>query len=168
MKLYIKFLITVLVIGLAAPFFLTGPDGRPLMSVQKLGPDLAALPSTVSRWWNGFTGVLDGGLDSVEGVMGQDGGSAVYRWQDSNGQWQYSDLPPPSAADVEKVVVAQGQNVMDAIEVPEKPAQTGASGPSVGVPLPLSISPGQVEQLVDDAKQVNKLMEERNEVLKEL
>ena len=44
MKLFVKFMLFIVVAALAAPFVLKGPDGRPLMSLDKLRLPTVSLP----------------------------------------------------------------------------------------------------------------------------
>ena len=69
MRLFWFMLIVVLLAALVLPFFLKGPGGVPLMTVQQVVND--SLPAA-----------------PVE----------TYRWQDVHGTWQFGDAPPEDVA----------------------------------------------------------------------
>lgn len=161
MKLMIKCLLLVLVLGLAGPFFLKKPDGTPWMDARQLLPDVKSWQLSLTRWWRDTKVSVDVG----DGV-GSAGKTTVYRWQTPDGSWQFSDTPP-QGVQVETVSVDPDRNLIEGVspqnvEKTEKPA---AETPELGVPLPLTVSPKQAKQLIEDAKGVQKLMDQRAQAL---
>ncbi|MEM9171854.1 MAG: DUF4124 domain-containing protein [Pseudomonadota bacterium] len=77
MKLFIKFLALVVVLALAGPFFIKGPDGQPLWSWQQTLEAVKRAPGNAVK-------------QTIPGASEVD----VYRWQDADGQWHYSGEPP--------------------------------------------------------------------------
>ena len=167
MKLFIKFLVFVLVLGLAGPFLLKGPDGRPLMDAHQLVPDVAAWPHRLERWWNRM---LREGEILVEEGPAAAGKTRVYKWRSEDGSWRFSDTPNPQGQS-EEVWVDPNGNVMQSTP---PPAQTGpgekeaAQGLGNGIPLPLTVTPGQASKLLDDARKVQALMDRRDQALQEV
>lgn len=113
-KLFVKLMLFLLVLALAAPFILKGPDGRPLLSWQDLPgfhwPDFnlpqgdespASAPQSQDdrQWirWSKQEGLpfnpdkLTPAQLAQLDIRAQD--NIYYRWQDGNGVWQYSTLP---------------------------------------------------------------------------
>lgn len=168
MKIFIKLMILVLVLGLAGPFVLKGPDGRPWMSVDDLGINSGALSwERLSLRAKGLWSEVTGGVSRITG--GEPArGTRIYRWRDSEGNWQYSDRPNPNGVS-ETIVVDSNTNVIQAtpLSQPEtkKESEVTAQSPQIGVPLPLTVNPGQVSKLIKDAKQVQELMNQRNDAL---
>ncbi len=80
MNLFIKLLLLSLVLAVAAPLFLKGPNGKPLMSISDLTPSLPELKE---------------GIENGTEALGP-GKTKIYKWKDENGQWQLSDSPPMS------------------------------------------------------------------------
>jgi len=163
-------MIFILILGLAGPFIMKGADGRPLMKWQDLIPDFSSMKRKVS-------GMLSDVNDTVGGLSGDSndteeisdfGKTKVYRWQDENGRWQYSDTPPPSQA-TETLLINPDVNIVQSTELPKDPEpeeqETDAKGSGIGVPLPMTVSPGDARQLIKDAKGINDLMQKRQETL---
>lgn len=77
MKIFIKLIVLLTVLACIGPFFLKGPDGRPLLSVEKLKlPDIIAF-SDMLKWFSAVG-------DKKQNV-------AVYKWVGDKGVTHYSD-----------------------------------------------------------------------------
>lgn len=163
MKLFVKLMGLMLVLALAGPFIMKGPDGRPLM-------EIADVKAGIARQWRALT--TDVGRAAGNENAGQ---VEIHRWRDENGQWHYSD-GDNAAPDAEVLMVDPNVNVMDAprqVARPVNPArETGtavaapAEGkPGIDIPLPMTISPGQVKQVVDDAKGLESVLQDREKEL---
>ncbi|NNC54201.1 MAG: DUF4124 domain-containing protein [Pseudomonadales bacterium] len=93
MKWFAFKLIAVMGALLAAPMFIVGPDGEPLMSVQDWIPhDLLQTAGDASQ----RAAALAGDLASETG-RGADVGEQVYSWRDANGTLHFSDRPAEGA-----------------------------------------------------------------------
>lgn len=113
-KLFVKLMLFLLVLALAAPFILKGPDGRPLLSLSDLELPRFELPQVnlpgsdsdnsqpandERQWirWSKQEGLpfnpdkLTPAQLAQLDIRAQD--NIYYRWQDGNGVWQYSTLP---------------------------------------------------------------------------
>lgn len=167
MKLIIKFFCFILVLGVGGLFFINKPDGTPWLSLADLTPDIS-LNSVKSSIDEMVPDQLTG-ADSAGAVP-------VYRWQDAEGNWQYSDTPPPGL-EVQQVMVGTDLNRDLA---PEFSPQTKVGDQSSGGkayfikdssnPSPSSnnvANPTQVTKLINDAKNVQKLMDNRQKQLED-
>jgi hypothetical protein len=79
---------------------------------------------------------------------------------------QFSNQPPVGVADYEVVEVNPDANLIQSIPVEEtgtaeKSGAIKAEKPSTSLPSPLTVSPGQARQLIEDARTMQKLSEER-------
>lgn len=153
MRTIIKLLMLLLVAAGIAPFFITGKDGRPLLSLSRLSAP--SLPEVSLPTWK----------KSTEG----DSASApvtVYRWRDDGGTWQFSNSRPPPGIVYETVSVDPNANLLSApvTTPPRNPsgAQPGEQ-PSTGggLPLPLTVSPDKIGRLMDQARSVEAQAKER-------
>ena len=116
MKLFSKFLLIVLVAALAAPFYIKGPNGQPLMTLKDLN-----LPSfSSSKQFNNVSEKLTGkakdawlqwGGDNsdseiiakatdAEGNLIEAANNVYYRWKDKDGVWQFTSQPNPNAKNI--------------------------------------------------------------------
>jgi len=84
MKLFYIMMVLMLLGALALPFFMKGPNGQPIMTVDDM--------------------VGDGVSNSLGGIAGGRASSEpveMYRWQDEHGVWQFGERAP------EQVVAAK-------------------------------------------------------------
>lgn len=144
MKLFIKLLMFLVVLALAAPFFMKKPDGSPMLTLQSIG-----LKSVVDK------------VDAVKHEVSVPKTAQVYRWQDEKGVWHYSDQAQTAAAEKHQVNISQ--NRLKHLDVaPESEDETAAVAPQV---VPERASLGDVPQLLKQVEQVKQTAEQRNRVL---
>ncbi|MCG8312236.1 MAG: hypothetical protein MI976_03385 [Pseudomonadales bacterium] len=112
MKLFVKFLMFLVVLALAGPFIMRGPDGKPLMSLQDLSLPDFSLPSGIPKGapkqltgndeeaWIAWSKdkpnpsspkvyVID--PQNKQPIQAKPG--VFYRWKDAEGVWQFSSTP---------------------------------------------------------------------------
>lgn len=77
MKLFYFMLVVALIGALTLPFFMKGPDGKPLATVDQAMDDT-------------FGGSVDAIAPSAPVEM--------YRWKNEHGIWEFGESPPPEAA----------------------------------------------------------------------
>ena len=157
-KLMTKLFLALLVLGLGLPMYMKGPDGKPMMTLDDW------LPSGVS-------------MDSVKGAVDDagslipDGGGDVerklYKWQDKKGVWHYSDRPQLGVNNAQAIDVPKA-NVVEPIRRPaQQPQQQVAEAPAQqqmpGIPSPTTIPLKEIPKLIEDAKQLKKIAEERQQ-----
>ena len=157
MKLFVKILCFGLVLALAGPFLMRGPDGQPLYTPAQAWRSLkASLPS----------------LDVPAVVPSQP--VAVYRWRDVDGQWHFSGEPPAEGTPYTVLEIDPKTNAVGT--APEQPEATLAEAEAAGEdgadrlgpedamlgPYP---NPEAVQQLIEDAKALRAQSLERVEAL---
>jgi hypothetical protein len=99
MKLFLKLLALVLVLGLSGPFFLRGPDGQPWLDYRDFVPNLSAMGRKARTMAENITDNEPTvqpltAPASGEQSSSQDGDDGLYRWRDADGQWHFSDQVP--------------------------------------------------------------------------
>lgn len=151
MKIFVKLMLFIVVAAVAAPFIIKGPNGRPLMTLDRLHTPQVDLPD-----FSRAADAVKAGLDH----MGDDSDKvkAVFKWQDEKGVWHFSDK-------VERGQTAQKLSVDPTANLVHFAAagnsrknddqDTGGGSHLVGA------SPvGAVTKLIGDAKNVEHLQEE--------
>ena len=154
MGFFVKILIAALVIAVMLPFtFLKGKDGRPLMSIDDLkGPDLS-LPKIPS------------GISPPDSATGSAGNDLIYKWKDAEGVTQFTSSPPPAGVEYTSKGYDPNMNLIQSVKVKPEPEAEPEAEPqskkektsSIGNPY----SPEKVEKLFDDAKNIEKLLNDR-------
>lgn len=158
----IKLLIGLLIIACIAPLFIKGPDGEPIMTV---GDWAINLPEPVEAF---FADLISGRTPSAPAVPGAPESEPlqVYKWQDENGQWHFSNTPPDM--DIAEEVEIADVNLMEAYE-PSEPATEAAPATSAPAGLPGGV-PGaaQMQEMMDTVNSYQETMEQRNQALEEI
>jgi hypothetical protein len=156
MKLIVKFFCFLLVLGLAGLFVLKKPDGSPWLSADELIPNAQSLITDSMSLVNKAKKLTE------KEIVNDNNNGAIYRWQDANGQWQYSDTAPSNQT-VESINISGNLNSDLAEKMTPPPEQIISSSPQeeASSPLPTTISPEKISTLMEDAKNIQKIMNDR-------
>lgn len=87
----------------------------------------------------------------------------VYRWQDKNGQWHFSDQQPKGGS-AQVMHLDMSANIIESAKQ-AKPATKEASAAAPSVPSSPVLSPTQAAKALEQAKQVQGLMDDRQRQL---
>ncbi len=157
-----KLMIGLLIIACIAPLFIKGPDGEPIMTIDDWAIDL---PEPVEAF---FSDLMSGRTPSTSAIPGTPDAepAKVYRWQDENGQWHFSNTPPNM--DVAEEIEIADVNLMDAY-VPPEPEPEAAETSEAPASLPGGV-PGadQMQEMMDTVNSYQETMEQRNQALEEI
>jgi hypothetical protein len=143
-----KFLVGLLIIACIAPLFLKRPDGEPIMTLDDWKVELPA--SLRGFFADKFA------EKSVEPE--QPPAADIYKWQDDDGQWHFSNTPPDLETG-EKVAIGE-VNLMEAYVPPQEPE---AESPMTVMPAgPMTASPNQVKEMMETVTNLQETIDERN------
>ena len=135
MKSKIAFMLFILGLAVAAPYFIKGPDGKPLMSSDS-EPELLSTEQTRQTY---------------------------YKWQDSKGVWHFGDEVPEGVV-AQAVGVDTAANVIQSVKVAAREENTEKKRqqePEANAPgLPMTVNPADIPKLLDDAKGVQALVDQ--------
>jgi len=164
MKLFFRLMIFVILLVFASLFFIKGSDNKPILSLDSFRKANISMPSSES--------VEDIKQDLAEKIkkaadtlpIDKDKTVTIYKWKDSKGNWTYSDHPNTGGG-YDKVVIKPYGNVLHF----EEPRDDISTQPlmdtsedqdrSLNIPLPTSIPPGDIPELIEDAKGVQKILD---------
>jgi hypothetical protein len=153
MKILVKLLLLALVAALAAPFFIKGPNGQPLINFKDLIAGNAAI--------SGFTPKTE---------------TKLYRWKNEKGELQFGDNPP-NGSQAEQMQVTTHINSMKTIELPdgfneqteEQSSATSRFNPLDGGASPLSTAPlEKVPEMLEQIEDYQQKLDDRSEMLDDL
>ncbi len=90
----------------------------------------------------------------------------VYKWQDADGVWQYSQEPPPERESYSQIEVDPNANVVAAVPTPEQAEETESiegneSEKNDKDDTLFPYTPERIEKLMDDARDVQNKLNER-------
>jgi|GEM_PF-1464379 len=77
MKLFYIMMVLMLLGALALPFFMKGPNGQPIVTVEDMVGE-----------------GVSSGLEGVVGALAPSEPLELYRWQDEHGVWQFGERAP--------------------------------------------------------------------------
>ncbi len=197
LKLFVKLMIFLVVLALAGPFVLRGPDGRPFLTLNDLklpsfrlpqltAPATPAQPAAEPQQWIQWANQPAGPLNpdqltreqlAVLDIREQD--NIFYRWQDANGVWQFSRAPNRNTTNLvvrtdpnANVLQSMSQEAIDRAFGREPPPASDNSitrnnplangqGLENSLPVPITVPVTEIPKLLDQAKDVQKIMEQR-------
>jgi hypothetical protein len=134
--------------------------------IAGISREVSGVVATVS------TPVVEG--EAPEGEAAPGDTATVYKWQDENGTWHFSNSQPPaSARNIRQVTVSTQANVIQSVQsapgstpAREAPAPTpAAQQPLPSAPIPFLPNPAHVKKLMQQTEDLQKLMEERQKQL---
>lgn len=143
MKRPIFFLVVLVIIAFLGPMLMKKPDGTPFMEA----PWDSASDSSFSQSVNTS--------------------QSFYKWQDENGTWHYSDQPQ-SGQNIETVTVNTNANLIQGLraekkeEEKEEKVEKKEEPKTPGIPLPMTVPLDKVSKMLDDANNMQQLMDNRS------
>lgn len=118
--------------------------------------------ATVQSWFRGASAPKQPGQDKNETI--------VYKWQDTTGAWHFSNQPPPTGVASSVKTYRSDVNITRTPPpLSAKPESTTASKPAAipetAAPLLPITDPARVKQLIEDAQNVQNLVDDRQKSL---
>ncbi len=142
----LKIMIVIVILACAGPFFINGPDGNPLMTLEDLKPDITSPADLLP--------------DALTPDPAPAAPTRVYRWQDADGVWQFSNNPA-DAQGAEEMALDGNINTMEAFKAPEKKAQAGKPSAPSSIPGVATVSPGQAAELMNTVTNLQETIDAR-------
>lgn len=167
MMIRILIIILIVLVGAAALTTLNPSAKKTLNPIMK---GLMTVRSNIDSWIRGSETMLDSAakdpLAATENAIDKNV-TQVYKWQDANGEWHFSNEPPPAGIKGSVESYRNDVNISQAppvVEVaPEPTEQPDSDIPDSNIPLLPITDPERVKQLIDDAKNVQELVNNRQQ-----
>lgn len=132
--MFIKIVILVVIAACIGPFFIKGPDGKPLLSLDDLKPS--------------------GEPESVAPAP-----VTVYKWQDENGVWQFSS-DPVDAEGAATMELDGNINIMPS--TPVAGSADSKPGPYAALPAGVTtVAPDQIQEMMDTVNNLQETIDDR-------
>jgi len=135
----------------------------PMIYMGKLDP-MALFDSGLSKGSSEFNKLKAKVPKNLTGVV-TDQKVQVYKWRDEHGVMQFSNTPPPSVSNAERVVLDPNNNLMKAVKVPEKEEK---SKEVVETEMPNPYSVKGMKKVMDDARSIEDMLQQRHEKQQEM
>jgi hypothetical protein len=158
MRKIVRILLLLLLFATIFPFVYPWKDGKPLLSWSQLKmPTLASVK---------LPEMPDISLLGKEETRAPHQPVKVYRWLGEDGGVQFSNEPPAAGVAYAVVEVNPDANLIqtpakESTSVATKPAEQETGETTRSFPSPLTVSPGQALQLIEDAHKVQQLSSDR-------
>ncbi|MCG7532336.1 polymorphic toxin type 28 domain-containing protein [Psychrobium sp. MM17-31] len=169
MKLFIKLMLALVIIAVGGLFILKKPDGTPWLNINDFTPSTSPLENITKQ----FESSLNDAQQSAAELIGDksvENKPVIYRWKNQDGNWQMSDLPPTDGTPFETVHVEQSGNIIDlsagSSQVVENNKPSVITNYSLMIPTPTTTSSQQTKKLIEDAKNIQSLLDKRAEKIK--
>jgi hypothetical protein len=185
MKLFIKLMLFALVLSYASLFIIKKPDGTPIRTLDSLVPtfDFSDTKTKVSESVNSVVAVISN-ISEEAGKIGSASTSVstmeveiqareIYRWQDEQGTWHYTDTPPPGVdAQIMALEAPTVMNLYSATdeepEINEQNAAVTAENQTSLIPERFREMQNTLQQAEEVTEQFRQRMEEQQRILEEL
>ncbi|OHU94725.1 hypothetical protein BIW53_14270 [Pseudoalteromonas byunsanensis] len=149
----------IMLIGLGSLFVLKRPDGKPWLS---LGSIAQKTKESTSNAFDDAKSTFSNSLEHLAEPSTDTPSGSIYKWQDANGNWVYSDQPNPKGKsqthllDISKINRMAAEDTAILKDLAAQKAQIEAK-----LKAPSALTPSDVKQLMQDAQNIQKLMDER-------
>ncbi|MDG2174560.1 MAG: DUF4124 domain-containing protein [Gammaproteobacteria bacterium] len=181
MKLFIKLIMLALILSYASLFVIKKPDGTPVRTLDSLIPsfDFSGSTTKVSDSVNSLLTVfnnISNGATVEESASNREvkvQAREIYRWQDEQGIWHYTDTPPPGVD--AKIMEIQAPTVMNLYPyTDEEPEESGlvdvvtAENETSLIPERFREMQNTLQQAEDVSEQFRERMEQQQRILEDL
>jgi len=153
----IRALLLLLVFAAAFPFVYPMKDGKPLLSLDRI--KLPAMPDIT--------------LPDVSLPSTQEESAAVpvivYKWQDAEGSWHFSNEPPPPGVAYQTTELEPNANLIQGVKAAPSPSADRNGGhQGTDKELVFGYSPEKVGEMMEKTRQVKEALEQRQRAQQEL
>lgn len=130
---------------------------------KSLNPIMRGLEN-VRSWFSESSTTLESSLTTADKAL-QKNTTKVYKWQDATGEWHFSSQPPPTGIKGSVETYRSDINITQTpapVEVVAEPTEKVSTDiPTTASPLLPITDPERVKKLIEDAKNVQNLVNDR-------
>ncbi|KPZ56030.1 DUF4124 domain-containing protein [Pseudoalteromonas sp. P1-25] len=176
MKYFTYLAISVMIIAVISLFYLKKPDGQTWLSgslisaeSHKIKEKMVALSTNTLN--QAVQGAKQAG-DKIAQSVNSDAatikpGSKIYKWQDTNGQWHFSDTPNEDGKSIEVTLDARDVTVV-AAEDTSILSSANTSKKSIQPPTPTVYNAESIQKLFEDAEKAKQKLEQRSKEIQSI
>jgi hypothetical protein len=187
MSIFYKLLILAMIVATSGLFFIKSPQGKPFLSYKDFIPDIskhiAQAKEIAEKVPVGQKQIAEDSAQAAPPTLKKNN---FYKWKDAYGSWQFTQEPPPQKdAEFSVISVDPKANIIKSMskkeinkalkghdEEPEKLAGKGAA--QLGeeelnaVPGLTTVPVTKIPQMIDAAKQIQTLSNQRSQSMEAL
>ncbi|MDQ9092526.1 DUF4124 domain-containing protein [Pseudoalteromonas haloplanktis] len=171
MKYFSYLVIMILLISVAALFYLQRPDGQPWLTSDEITRQSREIKEqVVGLSTDTFAHAVKTVSDTSKKVAASitsnssSGAIVIYKWQDKQGQWHYSDNPNPDGNSQQMLL---DPNDITVVAAEDTAILKGSAKAAPDMPLTPSgvYDPLVIKKLFEDAEQAKSALEQRTKAL---
>ena len=114
MKYFTYLVVSIMILAVLSLFYLKKPDGQAWLSISSMSEKslqisdqvLSTSSNTLNQALNSVKQASNSLATSIYNDTADEeiAGNKIYKWQDDNGQWHYSDSPNPHGDSIEFIL----------------------------------------------------------------
>lgn len=161
MKYFTYLTISILTIAVVSLFYLKNPNGQPWLSKPLVSEKLNTAKHQLVAFSNSVFDTVDGSIKKVAENMTPRSENKIYKWQDEQGLWHFSDAPRNYGSSEE--VKLNSKNIT--VIVAEDTSILNGSAKSSRLDFPSAAKqydPEAIKKLFKDAEKAKQKLEQRS------
>ncbi|ALS31555.1 hypothetical protein PTRA_a0171 [Pseudoalteromonas translucida KMM 520] len=164
MKYFTYLAVSVMIIAVISLFYLKKPNGETWLSTSVVSNQSQQIKDKIISF---TSNTFEQAVNSVSNTSSTTR-SKIFKWQDQQGQWHFSDTPHPNGKSVEVKLDPKDINVVVAQDTAILSGSSKSSAISSTSATPTVYDPVSIKKVFDDAEKAKQKLEQRTKQLNDL
>ncbi|MBH0072313.1 DUF4124 domain-containing protein [Pseudoalteromonas sp. NZS127] len=164
MKYFTYLAVSVMIIAVISLFYLKKPNGETWLSTSVVSNQSQQIKDKIISL---TSNTFEQAVNSVSNTSSTTR-SKIFKWQDQQGQWHFSDTPHPNGKSVEVKLDPKDINVVVAQDTAILSGSSKSSAVSSTSATPTVYDPVSIKKVFDDAEKAKQKLEQRTKQLNDL
>lgn len=164
MKYFTYLAVSVVIIAVISLFYLKKPNGETWLSTSVVINESQQIKDKIISF---TSNTFEQAVSSVSNTPSTTR-SKIFKWQDRQGQWHFSDTPHPNGKSVEVKLDPKDINVVVAQDTAILSGSSKSSAVNNTSATPTVYDPVSIKKVFDDAEKAKQKLEQRTKQLNDL
>ena len=164
MKYFTYLAVSVMIIAVISLFYLKKPNGETWLSTSVVSNQSQQIKDKIISF---TSNTFEQAVNSVSNTSSTTR-SKIFKWQDQQGQWHFSDTPHPNGKSVEVKLDPKDINVVVAQDTAILSGSSKSSAVNSTSATPTVYDPVSIKKVFDDAEKAKQKLEQRTKQLNDL
>lgn len=164
MKYFTYLAVSVMIIAVISLFYLKKPNGETWLSTSVVINESQQIKDKIILF---TSNTFEQAVSSVSNTPSTTR-SKIFKWQDQQGQWHFSDTPHPNGKSVEVKLDPKDINVVVAQDTAILSGSSKSSAVNNTSATPTVYDPVSIKKVFDDAEKAKQKLEQRTKQLNDL
>ncbi|MGB5788138.1 MAG: DUF4124 domain-containing protein, partial [Pseudoalteromonas nigrifaciens] len=157
MKYFTYLAVSVMIIAVISLFYLKKPNGETWLSTSVVSNQSQQIKDKIISF---TSNTFEQAVNSVSNTSSTTR-SKIFKWQDQQGQWHFSDTPHPNGKSVEVKLDPKDINVVVAQDTAILSGSSKSSAVNSTSATPTVYDPVSIKKVFDDAEKAKQKLEQR-------